>query len=74
VLVAAVLRPEQREDGELEVVRVASEQLPDTVELPVGETERPVQRLFGDRGQRAIVSVTPVALGSLGRCARTSSC
>jgi hypothetical protein len=74
VLVAAVLRPEQREDGELEVVRVAAEQLPDTVELPVGETERPVQRLFGDRGQRIIVAVTPVALGSLGRCVRTSSC
>ena len=52
VLVAAVLRPEQREDGELEVVRVALEQLPDAVELPVGETERPMERLFGDRRQR----------------------
>jgi hypothetical protein len=37
VLVAAVLRPEQREDGELEVVRVAFEQLPDAVELLVGQ-------------------------------------
>jgi hypothetical protein len=45
-----VLRPEQREDRELEVVRVAVQQLPDTVELPVGETERPVERLF-DRAQ-----------------------
>jgi hypothetical protein len=73
VLVAAVLGPQQREDGQLEVVRVAAEQPPDTVELPVGKTERPVQRLFGDRGQRFIVPVTPVALGSLGRCAPTSS-
>ena len=39
VLVAAVLRPEEREDGELEVVRVAPEQLADSVQLPVGETE-----------------------------------
>jgi hypothetical protein len=51
VLVAAVLRPEQREDGELEVVRVAAEQGPDLVELPVGQSEGPVQRLFGDRRQ-----------------------
>jgi hypothetical protein len=43
VLVAAVLRPEQREDGKLEVVWVAAEQLADTVELPVGEAERPVE-------------------------------
>jgi hypothetical protein len=38
VLVAAVLRPQQREDSELEVVRVAPEQLPDTVRFPVGQT------------------------------------
>jgi hypothetical protein len=74
VLVAAVLRPEQGEDGQLEVVRLAAEQLSDSVELPVVETERPVQRLFGDRGQGFIVAVAPVALGSLGRCAPTSSC
>ena len=51
VLVAAVLRPEQREDGELEVVRVAPEQLADTVELPVGEAEGAVERLFRDLRQ-----------------------
>jgi hypothetical protein len=56
VLVAAVLRPEQREDGELEIVRRAPEQLPDTVELPVGKTERAVERLVGDGGQRAMVA------------------
>jgi hypothetical protein len=52
VLVAAVLRPQDREDRELEVVRRPSEQLSDTVELPVGETERSMERL-GNRGQEA---------------------
>ena len=52
MLVGAVLGPKEREDGELEVVRVAFEQLPDAVELPVGETERSVERLFGDPRQR----------------------
>ena len=53
VLVAAVLRPEQREDGQLEVVRLALEQLADTVELPVREAERAVQRLFDDPRQES---------------------
>jgi hypothetical protein len=39
VLVAAVLGPEQREDRQLEVIRLPAEQLADTVELPVGQTE-----------------------------------
>jgi hypothetical protein len=52
MLVAAVLRPEQREDGKLEVVRVASEQLPDSGQLPVGEPEGAVERLFRDGRQR----------------------
>ena len=51
VLVAAVLRPEEREDGELEVVRVAAEELPDSIRLPVGETEGPMERLFRDLRQ-----------------------
>jgi len=51
VLVAAVLRPEEREDGELEVVRLALEQFLDTVELPVGQAEGAVQWLFRDRSQ-----------------------
>ena len=34
VLVAAVLRPEEREDGELEVVRVAAQQLLDALAAP----------------------------------------
>jgi hypothetical protein len=43
VLVAAVLGPENGEDRELEVVRAAAEQLADSVELPVGETECAVE-------------------------------
>jgi hypothetical protein len=46
-----VLRPEQREDGQLEVVRIAAEQSLDSLQLPVGETEGPVERLIGDRAQ-----------------------
>jgi hypothetical protein len=52
VLVAAVLRPEEGEDGELEVVRVAAEERPDTVELPVREAERAMERLFDSATQR----------------------
>jgi hypothetical protein len=52
VLVAAVLRPEEREDGKLEVVRLALEQLLDTVEFPLGQSEGAVERLFGDPRQR----------------------
>jgi hypothetical protein len=51
MLVAAVLRPEQREDGELEMVRIPAEQLVDPVGLPVGETESAVKRLFRDLRQ-----------------------
>jgi hypothetical protein len=51
VLVAAVLRPEQREDGELEVVGLPLEQIADAVELAVGEAECAVERLFDDPRQ-----------------------
>jgi hypothetical protein len=54
VLVAAVLRPEHGEDRELEVVRVAAEQLLDALELPVGQTEGAMQVLDG-RPQAASV-------------------
>jgi hypothetical protein len=53
MLVAAVLRPEQREDRELEIVRPAAEQLLDSVELPVGEPEGAMERLFRDGRQVA---------------------
>jgi hypothetical protein len=59
VLVGAMLRPEQREDGELEVVRLPAEQLADTFELPVGQPEGAVQRLFRDRRQVPQSSVRP---------------
>ena len=64
MLVPAVLRPENGEDGELEVVRGAGEQFPDTVELPVGETEGPVEGLLCDRGQAA--SLTAASDGLAG--------
>ena len=51
VLVAAMLGPEEREDGELEVVRLALGQLADTVELPVREAEQTMEGLFGDGSQ-----------------------
>jgi len=59
VLVRAVLRPEQREDGELEVVRLAAEQVADSVELPVGEAEGSVERLFRDLRQSPESSLRP---------------
>jgi hypothetical protein len=48
VLVAAVLRPEEGEDRELEVVRIPAEQLLDSPRFPVGQTEDAVERLIGD--------------------------
>jgi hypothetical protein len=51
VLVAAVLRPEQGEDRELEMVRVAAEQISDTARFPVGQTECAMKRLGGDLRQ-----------------------
>ncbi len=53
MLVAAVLRPEEREHRELEVVRLTLEQRDDTVELPVREAELTMERLFRDRAQDA---------------------
>jgi hypothetical protein len=51
------------------VVRLALEQLANTVELPVRETERPVERLFRDLRQAAIVPGKAVGLAdvTLGR-------
>jgi hypothetical protein len=44
MLVPAVLRPEEGEDRELEVVRGSVEQLSDAIELVVGKAEAAVQR------------------------------
>jgi hypothetical protein len=57
VLVATVLGPEQREDRELEVVRLAFQNVPDSLELAVREPQRTVQRLF--RNLRQSVQSSP---------------
>jgi hypothetical protein len=59
MLVAAMLGPEQREDRELEVVRLAFEKTPDSVELAVRQPEGAVQRLFRDLRQTTSVSAGP---------------
>jgi hypothetical protein len=56
MLVAAVLRPEEREDRQLEVVRLALEQLDDALQLPVGQSQLSmdwcaVEGLLGDLRQ-----------------------
>jgi hypothetical protein len=43
-----VLRPEQREDRELEVVRLTRQQVDDSIELLVREAELAVKLLFRD--------------------------
>ena len=55
MLVAAVLRPEKREDRELEVVRVACEERADALVLPVGQAEGAMERLFRDAAQETPV-------------------
>ena len=55
VLVPAVLRPEQREHRELEVVRVAAEEGADALVLPVGEAEGAMERLLRHAAQRLAV-------------------
>jgi len=56
VLVAAVLRPEERKDDQLEVVRLPLEQLTDTYELGVGQTERAMKRLFFEDPRQRVES------------------
>jgi hypothetical protein len=58
-----VLGPEQREDRELEVVRLAFQKTPDPLELVVRQPERAVQRLF--RNLRQGASVTPAPDGTV---------
>ena len=68
MLVTAVLRPEQREDGQLEVVRLTLEQLLDARVLPVGEAELAVEWLFRDRAQNAILAAPPDGLAPGSSC------
>ena len=65
VLVAAVLRPEQREDGQLEMVRLTLEQLLDARVLPVREAELAVEWLFRDGAQDASLAAPPDGLRRL---------
>jgi hypothetical protein len=51
VLVAAVLRPEEREHRQLEVVGLPPEQFDNARKFPVGQSERAVDGLFGDLRQ-----------------------
>src|SRR4029079_13158814 len=60
MLVAAVLAPEQRVDGQLEIVGIASQLLVDTVELAIGEAESAMQRLRRD-GVQSLRNPTPGA-------------
>jgi len=59
VLVPAVLRPEEREDGELELVRGASEEGADTVGLLVRQAEGAMQREIRGAAQAASLSAAP---------------
>jgi hypothetical protein len=52
MLVRAMLGPEEGEDCELEMVRLAAEERSDADELPVSESECAVERLFRDAAQR----------------------
>ncbi len=53
MLVGAVLGPKEREDGELEVVRVSAQKLADPLQLPISESERSMKGLFDDLRQIA---------------------
>jgi len=55
MLVAAVLRPEQREDGQLEVVRLPCKQFPDARKLRIRQTQGAMKRLLDDSRQRISV-------------------
>jgi drug/metabolite transporter (DMT)-like permease len=61
-----VLGPQQREDGQLEVVRLPFQQLLDPGVLPIREAELAVKGLFRDRAQKSIL-----AAGSAGTAPHT---
>ena len=49
-----MLRPEEGEDRELEMVRVSPEQVTDTVRFPVGQTKGAVEGLMGGQLRQVI--------------------
>jgi hypothetical protein len=51
MLVGAMLGPEERKDGELEIVRVSAQELADPLQLPIGESECSMKGLFDDGRQ-----------------------
>jgi len=51
MLVAAVLGPKQREDGELEMIRLPAEQVADLLKLAVRQPKGAMKRLFRYRRQ-----------------------
>jgi hypothetical protein len=55
MLVRAMLGPEEREDGELELVRVSAQELADPLQLPIGEPERSMEWLFEGLRQKVRV-------------------
>jgi hypothetical protein len=52
MLVATVLGPEQREDRELEMIRLPAEQVADPVKLAVRQPKGAMKRLFRYRRQK----------------------
>jgi hypothetical protein len=52
MLVATVLGPQQREDRELEVIRLPAEEGADSLELAVRQPEGAMKRLFRYRRQK----------------------
>jgi hypothetical protein len=52
MFVAAVLGPQEREDRELEVIRLPAEQAADSLELAVRQPEGAMKRLFRYRRQK----------------------
>ncbi len=74
MLVAAVLRPEEREDRELEVIRLALEQFLESGILSVGKTELTVDGLFRNEAQSVSLAAPPDGNRKLERnCGRSES-
>jgi hypothetical protein len=69
-----VLRPEEREDRELEVVRLALEQLQDARVLAVREAELAVEGLFRDRAQAVSLAVRMTRWKSVSRHPHGDAC
>jgi hypothetical protein len=67
MLVAAVLRPQDGEDRELEIIGITTEKTANTVVFVVREAERAVERLFRDRRQSDTIASLADAGGAASR-------